>query len=183
MLEVQECKHTSINISGWCLSLGSVEKGFVLGRVQKRKTLSFAVSVFSWLSPAMSGEYHLDAHLPYAKVENRFYSVTWNELRNGLCGAKRKLVQRPQSACAESPSLHHPTETCESLGWWRHPALLFFRGQARKLIYQQGNTLVASLPGGQDFGCQLFTELSGKINWFSHEGPGAHRNMLNPCPG
>lgn len=92
MLEVQECKHTSINISGWCLSLGSVEKGFVLGRVQKRKTLYFAVSVLSWLSPAMSGEYHLDAYLSYAKVENRFYSVTWNELRNGLCGAKRKLM-------------------------------------------------------------------------------------------
>ena len=78
MLEVQECKHTSLNISGWCLSLGSVGKGFVSERVQKRKTLGFAVSVLSWLSPAMSGEYHLDAHLSYAKVENRFYSVTWN---------------------------------------------------------------------------------------------------------
>lgn len=84
------------------MSLGSVEKGFVLGKVQKRKTLCFAVSVLSWLSPAMSGEYRLDAHLSYAKAENEFYRVTWNELRNGLCGAKRKRVETTICQCRVS---------------------------------------------------------------------------------
>lgn len=93
------------------MSLGSVEKGFVLGKVQKRKTLCFAVSVLSWLSPAMSGEYRLDAHLSYAKAENEFYRVTWNELRNGLCRAKRKRVETTICQCRVSitpPSYRDP---------------------------------------------------------------------------
>lgn len=37
------------------------------------------------------------------------------------------------------------------------------------------------MPGGQDFGYQLFKELSGKINSPSLEAHGSHGNSLNPC--